>query len=286
MSRSLLCDILKDAGIEDEIKYISECGGGDISSAYKVQTAKETYFIKTNSPSFINNFKAEFAGLQHISNTKSILSPTPIKANVLNKHSYIVMTCLPNLHGGTAELGEHLAKMHNAGQAKQFGFPILTFCGATELDNTMTDEPWSEWFAKHRIGYILNQIGSSKITRRSVDEVVNQVIKLLGPHDKDVTPTLVHGDLWSGNCGTSNGTPCIYDPACYYGDGEVDLAMTELFGGFGRKFFENYGKVRKIHEGYNKRKNIYNLYHILNHAYMFGGFYENQASSMIEDLFN
>lgn len=286
MSKSILTEILKDSGIEDEIKHISECGGGDISSAYKVQTSKETYFVKINSSSFLDNFKAEFAGLQHIKETNTVLCPIPIKVGTLNRNSYFVMTCLPNLRGGTADLGEHLAKMHNAGQTKQFGFPILTFCGSTELDNTMTDEPWSEWFAKHRIGFILNQIGSSRITKRSVKEVEDQVIKLLKPHDNDVTPTLLHGDLWSGNCGTSNGTPCIYDPACYYGDGEVDLAMTELFGSFGRKFFDNYGKFRKIHEGYGRRKNIYNLYHILNHAYMFGGFYESEASSMIEDLFH
>ncbi|OHT16886.1 fructosamine-3-kinase [Tritrichomonas foetus] len=285
MSKNILGEILKDGGITDEIKHISECGGGDISSAYQVQTAKETYFIKTNSPSFIDNFRAECAGLEHIKNTNTVLCPTPIKAGVLNKLSYLIMTCIPNLRSGTADLGEPLARMHKAGQAQQFGFPITTFCGSTVLDNTMTDEPWSEWFARHRISFVLNQIGPKRITKRPVKEVEDKIIEILRPHDNEVKPTLVHGDLWSGNCGTSQGTPCIYDPACYYGDGEVDLAMSELFGSFGRKFFENYEKVLKIHDGYQTRKRIYNLYHILNHAYMFGGGYETEASSIIESLF-
>lgn len=281
----LLGEILNEAGIKDGIKQITECAGGDISSAYKVKTEAETYFIKLNEASFIDNFQAEFAGLHQIKQTSTILVPDPIKAGIIKQRSYIIMTCLPNLRSGSADLGEPLARMHNTGQGEKFGFPILTFCGSTKLDNTMTNEPWSEWFAKHRISYMLELIGSSKITRRTIQEVELRIIELLKPHDKDVVPTLVHGDLWSGNCGTSNGTPCIYDPACYYGDGEVDLAMTELFGSLGRRFYEKYESIRKIHDGYHQRKKIYNLYHILNHAYMFGGFYETEASTMIEDLF-
>ena len=286
MSKSDITSILKEAGIDEEVKQIRECGGGDISSAYQVQTSSSTYFVKTNSPSFVDNFKAEFAGLEHINSTKTVLCPTPIKVGTTSNLSYLVMTCLPNLRGGSADLGEPLARMHEAGRAEQFGFPIATYCGSTLLDNAMTDEPWSVWYAKHRITDLLNRIGPSRVTKRSVKEVEDQIIKLLKPHDVDVVPTLVHGDLWSGNCGTSQGTPCIYDPACYYGDGEVDLAMTELFGGFGKKFFDNYQKVRKIHDGYKMRRDIYNLFHILNHAYMFGGGYVSSASSMIEGLFN
>jgi fructosamine-3-kinase len=113
--------------------------------------------------------------------------------------------------------------MHLAGQSDRFGFPTLTFCGATPLDNEMTDEPWSVWFARHRIGHILNQLGSTKATKRSVESVVARIAELLREHDKEVTPSLVHGDLWGGNGGNSAGTPCIFDPGCYYGDPEVDL---------------------------------------------------------------
>jgi fructosamine-3-kinase len=176
--------------------------------------------------------------------------------------------------------------MHLAGQSDRFGFPTLTFCGATPLDNEMTDEPWSLWFARHRIGYVLNQLGSTKATQRSVESVVARVAELLRDHDKDVTPCLVHGDLWGGNGGNSAGTPCIFDPGCYYGDPEVDLAMTELFGGFPSGFYRSYETVRKISPGYKKRVKIYNLFHILNHAVLFGGGYIYRAGSMIESLFD
>ena len=285
MSKKEIGNILKDAGINEEIKQIFECGGGDISSAYQIETGENSYFVKTNSISFLDNFQAEFAGLEHINGTGQIMCPEPIKVGTYNNCSYLIMTVLKNLRGGTADLGEPLARMHEAGKAEKFGFPITTFCGSTKLDNSMTDEPWSQWFAKHRITPLIEKIGVSRLTTRSIKQVEDQVIKLLEPHDPDVTPTLVHGDLWSGNCGTSQGKPCIYDPACYYGDSEVDLAMTELFGGFGPRFFDNYQKVRKIPEGYQKRKKIYNLFHILNHAYMFGGGYTSEAASMIEWLF-
>jgi fructosamine-3-kinase len=148
----------------------------------------------------------------------------------------------------------------------------------------MTDEPWSVWFSRHRIGYILGQLGSRRVTKRPLDSVVKGIEELLRDHDADVVPTLVHGDLWGGNAGTSDGTPCIFDPGCYYGDPEVDLAMTEMFGGFSRGFFESYETVRKIAPGYQKRKNIYNLYHLLNHGLLFGGGYLSGSSSAIENL--
>jgi fructosamine-3-kinase len=110
---------------------------------------------------------------------------------------------------------------------------------------------------------------------------VRRIEELLRGHDADVVPTLVHGDLWGGNAGSSDGTPCIFDPGCYYGDPEVDLAMTEMFGGF----FASYGTVRKIAPGYEKRKRIYNLYHLLNHALLFGGGYLSGSTSEIEALF-
>jgi fructosamine-3-kinase len=132
---------------------------------------------------------------------------------------------------------------------------------------------------------VLGQLGSGKATKRSVESVVAKVAELLRDHDRDVTPSLVHGDLWGGNAGNSEGRPCIFDPACYYADPEVDLAMSELFGGFPGGFYHSYQTVRPIADGYEKRKEIYNLYHLLNHGVLFGGGYISQAGSVIEGLF-
>jgi fructosamine-3-kinase len=279
-------EILRTSGITDAVSSIESCGGGCISSSYVVTLSTRTIFLKTNSRDFEPNFRAEFAGLEKISATNTILCPTPLFVGSLNTLSYLGLSYLPKLGGATADLGAPLARMHLAGQSDRFGFPILTFCGATPLDNEMTNEPWSVWFARHRIGYVLGQLGSGKATKRSVESVVAKVTELLRDHDRDVTPSLVHGDLWGGNGGNSEGKPCIFDPGCYYADPEVDLAMTELFGGFPSGFYRSYESVRPIAAGYKKRKKIYNLYHLLNHGVLFGGGYISQAGSVIEDLFH
>ena len=98
-------------------------------------------------------------------------------------------------------------------------------------------------------------------------------------------PSLVHGDLWGGNAAISSaGEPVIFDPAIYFGDREVDLAMTELFGGFPPRFYQGYQTIFPINSGYARRKMIYNLYHILNHFNLFGGSYGRQANQMIEEI--
>jgi fructosamine-3-kinase len=103
--------------------------------------------------------------------------------------------------------------------------------------------------------------------------------------DYQPMPSLLHGDLWSGNYAvTQAGEPIIFDPAVYYGDREADLAMTELFGGFSQRFYAAYNETWPLDSGYQLRKTFYNLYHILNHFNMFGGGYARQAERMIEQL--
>jgi len=97
--------------------------------------------------------------------------------------------------------------------------------------------------------------------------------------------SLLHGDLWGGNQAfTHSGEPAIYDPAVYYGDREADIAMTELFGGFGRDFYAAYREHYPLDAGYALRKRLYNLYHVLNHFNMFGGGYLSQAQGMLDTL--
>ena len=98
-------------------------------------------------------------------------------------------------------------------------------------------------------------------------------------------PALVHGDLWSGNAGLlADGAAAIFDPACYWGDREVDLAMAQLFGGFPPAFFEGYVGTWPLEPGAAKRVALYNLYHLINHANLFGGDYLRQAQASINDL--
>jgi fructosamine-3-kinase len=97
-------------------------------------------------------------------------------------------------------------------------------------------------------------------------------------------PSLLHGDLWSGNAGFTAQGPVVFDPAVYYGDREADLAMTELFGGFPRQFYQAYNDAWPLEEGYQRRKPLYNLYHLLNHLNLFGGGYLGQVSAALRLL--
>ena len=104
-------------------------------------------------------------------------------------------------------------------------------------------------------------------------------------NDHQPKPSLLHGDLWSGNADVnSDGQPVIFDPACYYGDRETDLAMTELFGGFSADFHATYREAWPLDDGYEMRRTLYNLYHILNHLNLFGGGYAGQAADMVSRL--
>jgi fructosamine-3-kinase len=115
------------------------------------------------------------------------------------------------------------------------------------------------------------------------DRLVEAIPDLLAGHDPQ--PSLVHGDLWGGNASaTADGEPVIFDPATYYGDREVDVAMTELFGGFSGAFYQGYNEVWPLDAGYAERKTLYNLYHIINHFNLFGGGYASQANSMMRRL--
>jgi fructosamine-3-kinase len=119
------------------------------------------------------------------------------------------------------------------------------------------------------------------VTTRPHDIIVDRSRGVLQEHDEDVKPCLVHRDLWSGNAGLS----CAWDLACYYGDPEVDVATSEMFGGFGSQFYDEYEAARGIAGGYQDRKMVYNLFHVLNHARLFGGAFITEAGEQIEALF-
>ncbi|MEG3863571.1 fructosamine kinase family protein, partial [Microcoleus sp. herbarium12] len=164
----------------------------------------------------------------------------------------------------------------------RFGWSVNNAIGSTpQINNWAAD--WAEFWAEHRIGYQL-QLARRRGGNFSQGETLLAAIpKLLEGYKPQ--PSLVHGDLWGGNASvTSAGEPVIFDPATYWGDREVDMAMTELFGGFSPAFYRGYNEVWLLDSGYEKRKTLYNLYHILNHFNLFGGSYESQANQMINRI--
>jgi len=277
--------------------------GGCINQGYSISSSSRAYFAKINQASQIAMFEAEALGLQQMRATQTIRVPEPICWGTEGNSAYIVLEWLDlGSRGGERaweEMGRKLAAMHKytppnppllrGGEEPNstllrgvFGWDINNTIGSTVQINNWTAN-WAKFWAEHRIGYQL------KLARRrgghfpQGERLLEVIPELLAGHEPQ--PSLVHGDLWGGNAGvTSAGEPVIFDPAAYFGDREVDIAMTELFGGFSAQFYRGYNQVWPLEGGYDQRKTLYNLYHILNHFNLFGGSYESQANQMINRI--
>jgi fructosamine-3-kinase len=257
-------------------------GGGCINQGYALSDGQQTYFVKINQASALTMFTAEASGLKQISATKTMRIPQPICWGVGENFAYLVLEWL-ELGGSSNQawerMGEELAAMHRVGIASAFGWEQNNTIGSTPQINDRTDN-WADFFAERRIGYQLKLAQRRGASFADTNKIVAAIKSILSEHQPQ--PSIVHGDLWSGNAGIlRTGEPTIFDPATYYGDREVDIAMTELFGGFPAAFYRGYNREWQLDEGYQHRKNIYNLYHILNHFNLFGGSYLAQAERMI-----
>ena len=167
--------------------------------------------------------------------------------------------------------------------AERFGWERDNTIGATHQANAWRED-WITFWREQRLGFQLELVGRHGYTglQRHGERLLDRFQVLI---DHDPLPSLLHGDLWGGNISYDNtGEPVIFDPAVYYGDHKADLAMTELFGGFGSDFYAAYRAAWPLDAGYPTRKMLYNLYHILNHTNLFGGGYAGQAQGMIERL--
>lgn len=260
-------------------------GGGCINQGYRLAGGDIVYFVKLNQASELGMFEAEAAGLQQMQQTGTIRVPSPICYGVEGGSAYIVLEWLTLGRGNERSwqrMGQKLATMHQANVADRFGWERNNTIGSTTQINTWTAD-WTTFWVEHRLGYQL------KLAQRRGGHfpLQNQLLAAV-PHllaDHTPQPSLVHGDLWSGNAAVTDADePVIFDPATYVGDREVDLAMTELFGGFPASFYQGYRQVLPIDDGYQQRKPLYNVYHILNHFNLFGGSYEAQANRMMSQL--
>jgi fructosamine-3-kinase len=261
--------------------------GGDINSAFRLQGDDKSYFVKLNRADFVTMFEAEFAGLQDMARTQTIRVPVPVVCGQTAEHSFLALEYLEFGCSNKASerlLGRQLALMH---QPKQpyFGWHRDNTIGSTLQLNSQSDD-WPAFWREQRLRFQLTLAadkGYHGILQANGERLCSDMTALFANYLPQ--PALLHGDLWAGNAAVDKqGRPVIFDPACYYGDRETDLAMTELFGGFSRDFYAAYQAVWPLDHGYGVRKTFYNLYHILNHLNLFGGGYLRQAESMMAML--
>ena len=259
------------------VQSIEPVYGGDINQAYSISGQKQKFFVKLNSSSRFDMFEAEAKGLKQIEDSHTIKVPNFISCGVFENHSFLILEWLNiSKSGDMADVAVSLAKMHKT-TSKNFGFASDNFIGSTPQINQWKSN-WIDFFAENRLKPQLQWLKEKGVAGRiqnSINELTSQLDRFFIDYNPE--PSLIHGDLWQGNYGFNlDGIPVIYDPACYYGDFEADLAMMELFGNPGELFFSEYNKHNPNDEGYAVRKNIYNLYHLLNHANLFGSSYLTQ----------
>jgi fructosamine-3-kinase len=261
-------------------------GGGCINEAYTLDGEDGArYFIKFNDARHLPMFIAETAGLEAIAATDTIRVPQPVTHGICGSRSFLVLEHLAlNGRGNARLLGEKLAALHRCTK-DQFGFALDNFIGTTPQPNGWSDN-WIAFWRERRLGFQL-QLAAKNGYGGQLQRMGENLLDVLPVFFDGYAPqsSLLHGDLWGGNHAyLADGTPTIFDPATYYGDRECDLAMTELFGGYSVDFYEAYRANYPLDKGYAVRKELYNLYHILNHANLFGGGYARQAEQMMQRL--
>lgn len=268
-----------------ECQSVERVSGGDINQAAVLSDQRNRFFIKWNQTNKIDMFAKEVLSLNTIASTSTIRVPQVITYGIEETSSFLVLEYLDlQCQGEQGNLAKSLALMHQQ-CAAEFGFSQDNYIGSTPQTNQWRSD-WIEFYSQERLGTQKALLCS----KGAATGLIEKLSRLQGEMSKFFVgytprPGLVHGDLWQGNYGFSQeGEPVVYDPACYYADFEVDLAMMELFSNPGSSFFEIYHEHNPIDSGYQTRKSLYNLYHVLNHANLFGGSYAMQAEGIIERL--
>ncbi len=281
----IAADISRATGSRFTVKQSRNISGGDISEAFELGDGSRRYFVKLQPASGHALFEAEAAGLESLAAAHAVRVPEVVCHGVSDTGAYLVLEYLSlKPDGDAAQLGRLLAQQHRV-SAPQFGGPHNNWIGATPQPNGWHDT-WPSFWRQRRLQFQLGLAASNGYTGalQSDGEFLMAHLDAFFAGYRPVA-SLLHGDLWGGNHGyMDSGQPVVFDPAVYFGDRECDLAMTELFGGFAPAFHAAYREAWPLDTGYALRKSLYNWYHILNHANLFGGGYVAQATRMAAQL--
>ena len=246
-----------------------------------------THFIKVGPACNMPRFEAEMMSLQAIEATQTIRCPKVIVCESNAHHAWLVTEFLslqPTSEIGQKRLGEQLAALHHQHDYAWYGWHADNWLGQS-LQMNQQSQSWLEFWKTQRFTPQLQKAQDNQIA-----QVVIETAQKLHPYLATLLPqspqsSLLHGDLWAGNVGQiEQDVAVVYDPACYVGDSEADMAMTELFGGFSQAFYDAYWHHRAPSPEYQTRKQLYNLYHILNHFNLFGGAFASKALTTMRSL--
>jgi protein-ribulosamine 3-kinase len=271
---------------DDSIQTFVPVSGGSVNEAYKVELASGNYFLKVNRLDFFPQmFEKEDLGLSLLNNKSLITVPNVLFYGEFENHAYLVMEYIEECDldkNYWAKFGEGLAQLHQNSSA-QFGLDYTNYNGSLAQINSVKSN-WTDFFVENRLMEQQRQAYDKGRLDKTLSDQLEKLYPKLEFFFPTEDPSLLHGDLWSGNYLVKNGKPCFMDPAVYYGHREVDIAMSLLFGGFGKEMYEVYNDYFPLEKGWEKRVDVANLYPLMVHVNLFGASYAQRVKSILKHL--
>ncbi|EKY1944067.1 fructosamine kinase family protein [Cronobacter turicensis] len=254
-----------------EISQRTELPGGEIHAAWRIDWAGRDIFVKCDDSTLLPCFTAEADQLNLLARSKTVTVPDVIAVGSDREYSFLLLEYLPpkplDAHNAFM-LGQQLARLHQWSEQPQYGLDYDNHLSTTPQPNAW-QRRWASFFAEQRIGWQLELAAEKGMEFGDIDRIVDAVHQQLISHQP--APSLLHGDLWSGNCALGPDGPYIFDPACYWGDRECDLAMLPLHPEQPPQIYDGYQSVLPLPAGFLERQPLYQLYTLLNRATLFGG---------------
>ncbi|EIJ71506.1 fructosamine kinase family protein [Pasteurella bettyae] len=285
MWKSISQTLAEQFGAYYNIKDKEKIHTGEVHEAWLISDGVQPVFVKMDEKSYRSMFRSEADQLQLLARTKTVSVPQVYGIGCSQNHSFILLEALPLApitDTGMSEFGVKLAKLHAQHTSESFGLDFDTWLGPLYQPNDWKTN-WATFFSDQRIGWQLQICKEKGIEFGDIPSIVKMAVNRLAKHKPQ--PSLLHGNLWIENCGEVNGEIYIYDPACYWGDRECDLAFTEIFEPFPQSFYDKYNETYPLDmEGYRERKPLYQLYYLINFSHRFKGHYITLTQKLLNFL--
>jgi protein-ribulosamine 3-kinase len=264
-----------------QIYSAENVSGGCINECFRLNTSKGLFFLKLNeAAAFPGMFDAEMQGLKLLASTKEIRVPVVYETGIVDTTAFLFTEFVERgstLTDSSRNFGRKLAALHQH-SAGYFGLEYDNYIGSLPQQNTRT-EKWPDFFVQSRLIPQIELARKNGLLENSTEKKFESLFKKINTLFPEEKPSLLHGDLWSGNYfWNKDGEPCLFDPAVYYGHREMDIAMTLLFENFGNDFYTGYNEIYPLQNGWKERIALCNLYPLLVHVNLFGSGYLSQLS--------
>lgn len=280
--------IEKKTNKTESIEKVSTLSGGSINDAVSIKCTDNKYFLKWNDAKrYPGMFEKEIVGLELLSSADQIFIPSPIGTGNTGNFSLLLLEFVESANQKNnfwEDFGEKLAIMHKKNTNQKFGLDHDNYIGSLQQYNNWL-ETWQDFFVTKRIEPQLEMARNSGLMNSSDVKKFESLYKKINDFFPVEEPSLLHGDLWSGNYMTdSRGEACIFDPAVYYGHRLMDIGMSRLFGGFSNSFYQAYHQTYPMENNWQEATEIANLYPLLVHVNLFGSGYAGSVRSVLRNF--